>query len=185
MFGATNEDTLVVDVHANINMLGGYTHRQKLVSMVSVPVCNDDYQADENNQYGDCPADGSYSFSTSFETEEPESPFLAWAMTGYKGEVVMNMYLSTTMELVGRCKAEMKTVPRGMSPSAKHVAVVCLLAAALFGLYIIILFSRPQWLGRLGLRGRRGNYLIERNTVAPYKRKDNSWSTTGEQIVMT
>jgi hypothetical protein len=184
-YGATNEDSIVMDAHANIHMLAGYTHHQKLVRMAPVPICGENFEADENNQYGDCPADGSYNFMTSFEGEGPEPGISGWATTGYKGELVVNMYLNSTMQLVGRCRADMKTIPMGMCPSARHISIVCLIAATLYGIYTILKRVKPQWVAKL--HGSRGNPLLEnrrvvRKTVAPYKRKDNTWST--EEIVM-
>jgi hypothetical protein len=87
--------------------------------------------------------------------------------------------LNSTMQLVGRCTAQMKTAPKGLAPSAKHVSVLCLLAVAFYGIYTFLRIYKPQWLP--ALQRERGHYLLNRTTVAPYKRKDNSWST--EQII--
>ena len=193
VYGAVNGDYVVMDAHANVHMFVGYTHHQTLVDMHPVPLCGNDYVADEDNDHGNCPADGTYSFVTSFPTEEAK--WYDWAMTGYKGDLVLDMYLNSTMQLVGRCKGQMKTVSRGIAPSAKHVSVICLLAASVYVVYTIIRYTRPQWIARarrfrlrdihqlLDPDEKKDNWVtVTRETVPPYKRKDNSWST--EQLVM-
>ena len=184
IYGATNYDSISIHAHANVHTLLGYTHRETLANKVQVPLCDNSYKADQYNQNGNCPADGSYSFATAFQTESP-SEIGGWLLTGYKGEIVLNMYLDSTKELVGRCRVDMKTKPTNwQAPSGKLVS--CLVLASLIGgvAYALIKCRCPKWLAKTKTRAKKtlwggyedSNAFLEKGqSAADYALTKDQW----------
>jgi hypothetical protein len=139
---ATANDAVIIDANMYFHMTG-YTHEQNLFNAVEMPLCHDGLGSDENNQYGACPNDGAYTFDTVYNMPEVDSPYFGWAATGWSGEVVLDMYLNSTMDLVGKCTMEVQTMVTGSyeegafrsMPSAKAttLTVFGVLAACLIG----------------------------------------------------
>lgn len=149
MFGATNADTVYIHAHANIRTLLGYTHRQVLADMVPMPLCDDSLTANQNNENGKCPGDGSYSFSTAFTSKAPSSDFGSWLLTGYKGELVVNLYWNSDAKLAGRCHADIATKPSMWAiPSGMLVTLLFLLIVLGYIAYAVTKRYRPQWLAK-------------------------------------
>jgi hypothetical protein len=128
-FNATEDDILVMDGTMNF-FVSGYTHKQNMISGVPMPVCNNALVADQSNENGACPNDGKYKFDTVYNMPKIESEYVGWAATGWSGEVVLDIYLNRTQDLVGRCKLKVETMVTGAyeqgafrtMPSAKIVA---------------------------------------------------------------
>jgi hypothetical protein len=114
------------------------TIQYKLLDKMDVPVCSA-FTASNYNKYGDCPADGTYTFSSTFSFPRPQSSFVEWAASGYDGQIDLKIYFDS--DLVGRCIVQASTIRTEASrmPSGKIGAVV---AATLVGLFLIYFTAR-------------------------------------------
>lgn len=109
-------------------MLPAFVERQQVMTMATVPLCGS-FVNDEYNTYRYCPADGTYNFNTEFEMESPNN-FVSWTRTGYRGQMIVNIYLDSSMKLVGRCTMGIRTKPSipilsGMFVSTMLILSVC------------------------------------------------------------
>jgi hypothetical protein len=138
-YNLTNNDYFYVDVKMSMGVGGLTTFEHQLVDMAPVPVCSA-FTANDYNMYGDCPADGRYSFNTKYDFPAPESDFMSWATTGYDGDIILDVYVQS--HLIGRCVVGAKTMvtgsyeQRSFKPSGMIAAVVVLSLAALLILYV-------------------------------------------------
>lgn len=142
---ATANDVVIMDANLYFS-LTGYTHSQNLISDLAMPLCNDALLADEGNEDGDCPSDGKYIFDTVYNMPQVDSPYMSWAASGWSGELVLEMYLNSTQDLVGKCTMQVQTLVTGSyeegafrsMPSAKTVSLAVfgsLMAVLLLCLY--------------------------------------------------
>lgn len=94
-----------------------------LWTSLEFPICSA-FTASEYNKNGDCPADGRYTFSSTFSFPSPKSRLTEWAASGYEGEVDVAIYYDSI--LVGRCavEASTKSTESGNMPSGKIGALV-------------------------------------------------------------
>lgn len=137
-FNATDEDSLIMNANLYFH-LTGYTHEQNLIENIEMPVCNDALTAGENNENGACPNDGTYAFDTTYNMPEVDSDYMGWASSGWAGEIVVEMHLARSMDLVGLCTMKFETYVTGSFekgafstvPSAKTTAFAVLGSLAL------------------------------------------------------
>ena len=183
VYDATNADSIKIHAHANLYMLPGFLQRQQVLTMATVPLCGS-FVNDEYNQYRYCPADGTYNFDTEFQMESPND-FLAWMRTGYRGEMIVNMYLDTSMKLVGRCTMGIRTKPSVPILSGMFVSTMLILSLSMYIGYMISRRVRPQWVLRWPQRNTNTEELLPynhefRHKVLPYKRPPKPEPVTEE-----
>ncbi len=101
--GASEYDSLYVDASLQFSLSGSETFSQQLLDFYEVPVCGIDEA---------CPADGQYAFGSNFTFPEPVNDLVEWAASGYKADVVVEIFFNGTYNLVGRCQMGVKTETR-------------------------------------------------------------------------
>eukprot|EP00934_Nitzschia_sp_Nitz4_P006180 Nitzschia sp. Nitz4//scaffold56_size114212//12758//13574//NITZ4_003932-RA/size114212-snap-gene-0.176-mRNA-1//-1//CDS//3329554652//6170//frame0 len=134
-YGVEYDDYLLIDTNMYVS-LAGYAYEYSLSDMEPIPVCSDYFTATDDN-YGDCPADGNYTFTTNYMLPSPDSEYLTWAATGWTGQIVIDMFLSSS-ELVGKCTLEFQTMTDGSyegtaftsMPSGKTAAITIVAVVA-------------------------------------------------------
>lgn len=185
IFDATNADSLKIHAHVNLFMLPGFMERQQLMTMATVPLCGS-FVNDEYNRYKYCPADGTYNFDTAFQMEGLND-FVAWLRTGYRGELIVNMYLDTTMSLVGRCTMGIRTKPSVPILSGMLVSTMLILSLCVTIGYMVSRRVRSQGSLRWPQRNSRSEELLPydhklRNKVMPYKLQPKPEPVTEELV---
>jgi hypothetical protein len=134
-------DTWDLDEDASIYMdanlelefnMANYKHEQNLIDMVALPLCSDYLTADGSNQYGDCPADGTYAFNTNYMLPAIDNSMMDWAASGWAGVIEIDMYIDGNQtQLLGKCSLSVTTLVTGSyesgafssTPSAKTAAL--------------------------------------------------------------
>lgn len=104
----------------NTGMQDGIAYLSSTISLVSldftlfdfmeVQMCHADYMlADENNANGDCPADGTYTFSVSYKLPSSGDDAASWLASGWRGQGLIELYAAQddTM-LVGKCEMDLQ-----------------------------------------------------------------------------
>ena len=134
----TQDSTLAMDATLQLGIVRVTTIRYKLADMIAFPICSA-FTASNYNKYGDCPADGRYSFNVPFDFPAPRSSFSEWAASGYEGQIYMKIYFGS--DLVGQCVVEASTIATKASnkPSGKIAAVV---VASIVGLLLSYITAR-------------------------------------------
>jgi len=131
----TSNSSLLLDATLQLSVGQYKTMQYKLIEQ-DVPICSA-FEASRYNQYGDCPADGEYSFDTPFDLPAAKSSFADWAVSGYDGAVVIKIYFDSS--LVGQCSIQASTIQSQSSkmPSGKIGAMAVATLIFLSLLYII------------------------------------------------
>jgi hypothetical protein len=134
----TEDSTLVMDATLHLGIVRVTTIRYKLADMIDFPICSA-FAASNYNKYGNCPADGRYTFNLPFDFPAPRSSFSEWAASGYEGEIYMKIYFGS--DLVGQCVVQASTIGTKATnkPSGKIVAVVI---ASIVGLLLSYITAR-------------------------------------------
>ena len=81
-----------------------------LFEMMQVPLCNADYLvADENNANGDCPADGTYTFSVPYKLPNSGAETASWLASGWQGDGLIEIFAEQDESmLVGQCTMDLQ-----------------------------------------------------------------------------
>jgi len=126
-YGLNADDSMYLDARLDVSAAGRTTSFE-LLQGVSVPICSDYMEGSEENENGDCPADGVYYFNTNAMLPSIDNALLDWASSGWTGEVVLDLYDDANKtEMIGKCYMEVETHVTGLSengylrtkPSAK------------------------------------------------------------------
>jgi hypothetical protein len=112
----------------------GFKRSFNLLDKVQMPICHSSLKASADNADGACPADGKFGFETVYNVPEVGSEYLAWAASGWSGVMLVEIYLNSTQDLVGRCRMGVNTLVSGSSeggafrtlPSAKIITYAVL-----------------------------------------------------------
>jgi hypothetical protein len=147
-YNVSDADYFYVDAKISLGIGGITTFSHQLVDMAQVPVCNQ-FTANDYNMYGDCPADGRYSYEAQYNFPAPSSDLMSWATTGYEGDITLDIYLGNT-ELVGRCVIGAKTMVTGSYekgtfesvPSGMIATIVVMSITLLLCMYIVCLLVK-------------------------------------------
>lgn len=139
-YGLSDEDYFYMDAKIRLGIGGVTTYSQKLLNMTEVPVCSA-FTSNAYNSYGDCPADGRYGYSSSFDFPAPSKvDLMSWATTGYEGDILLDVYVQTS--LVGRCVVPIKTMvtgsyEKGFFETKPSGAIAAIIAASLMALLVM------------------------------------------------